>query len=127
MSPDSGCGLLQPLGPGQRGPVRPTARRKGKRSGWASGCSGPRGQAKWSVGLFLLHFFSGINKAVFILGVPDVLRCGTCKACGSSVSSNRNCPACSSSPAGTSGSLVCTVRPNLQLTSMPTDEIKWDS
>lgn len=74
---------------------------------------GPRGQAKWSVGTFLLHIFSGINKIVSIPEAMGVVPCVIRAACRSSISSNRNCPAQSAASADSAGSLVCSVRPHV--------------
>lgn len=51
------------------------------------------GQAQWSVRMFLLHFFSGINKAVSIPDVTGVFRYVTREASGPSTSSKSSCPA----------------------------------
>lgn len=53
----------------------------------------PEGTGSVAIGMFLLHFFSGISKAISILDVMSVFRCVTQEACGSSTSSDRNCRA----------------------------------
>lgn len=75
----------------------------------------PEGQAKGSVGRFLLYFFSGINKLVAVPDIMDVLTRVTHEACHSSASSNRKCPAHSSSSTGSPGSLTGTEIPSPSL------------